>query len=139
MHPDRETRLRWIEEYEAAPSAYIDESLECTIPLSGGSLSLLSRLQYTPSQRNQVSCGNCWVWASTGVMGIALNVQEGISDRLSIQYLNSCNGTGSDHACCGGTATMFATYYTGAGKAIPWSNTNADWRDGGGSGAFRTS
>src|SRR5208283_1074108 len=29
-------------------------------------VSLLSYLPYIPSQRNQVTCGNCWVWASTG-------------------------------------------------------------------------
>ena len=35
-----------------------------------GPMSLLGYLPYTPSQRDQGSCGNCWVWASTGAMEI---------------------------------------------------------------------
>ena len=74
MHPDRETRLGWIESYERAPLARIDDELKFRVPLRG-SLSLLSRLNYTPSERDQGSCGNCWAWAGTGVMGIVLDVE----------------------------------------------------------------
>jgi len=128
MRPDKETLLKWIADYESAPKAYIDEGLRLSTQLRG-SHSLLSYLQYTPAQRNQASCGNCWVWAGTGVTAIALNVQEGISDRLSIQFLDSCYDTGEDYACCGGTLTNFATYYTTATHVIPWSNTNASFQD----------
>jgi len=129
MHPDRETRQRWIQDYEKAPRAYLDKALSFSIPLKG-SLSLLSHLEYTPSERNQGSCGNCWVWAGTGIMEVALDVEEGISDRLSVQYPNSCAGMGFDYACCGGNLSDVVDYYTSNGQAIPWSNTNASWQDG---------
>jgi hypothetical protein len=54
-----------------------------------GSLSLLSRISYVPSERAQGDSGNCWVWAGTGVMEIALNVQRGYTEKLSIQYVDS--------------------------------------------------
>jgi len=132
MHPSSETLREWMEEYDNSPKAPVDmQTLE--IPSDRGSLSLLSHLQYTPSERNQGYCGNCWAWAGTGVMEIALDVQNGINDRLSIQYLNSNynGGSGSNWACCGGSCTTVATFYTGTGQAIPWSNTNASWQDGG--------
>jgi hypothetical protein len=129
MRPDIETRLRWIHEYETAPRAYIDASRDFRKE-PRGSLSLLSHLEYTPSQRNQGSCGNCWAWAGTGVVEIALDVQEGIYDRLSIQYLNSCFGTGTNYACCGGSLTKLGDFYTARGQAIPWFNTNASFQDG---------
>ena len=129
MQPDRETRLKWIQRFENAPKAYIDEALKFSIPMTG-SLSLLSHLNYVPADRNQGSCGNCWAWAGTGVMEINLDVNEGIFDRLSVQYLNSCYGTGVDYACCGGWLSDVADFYTTNPQAIPWSNTNASWADG---------
>ncbi|MDD4448261.1 MAG: SdrD B-like domain-containing protein, partial [Methanothrix sp.] len=93
--------------------------------------SLLGNLQYTASERTQYSCGNCWVWAGTACIENALTVQKGVKDRLSAQYFvsNYNGGTGS-WACCGKTATEFANYYANTlKKAIPWTNTNADWRD----------
>ena len=133
MRPDRDTRLKWIEDYQNAPKAFIDENINERIVQSqerfvGTSLSLLDHLEYTPSQRNQGSCGNCWVWAGTGVMEIALSVQNVITDRFSIQYLNSCK-TGS-YACCGGNLTGFVNWYRGQGLSIPWSNINASYSDG---------
>lgn len=129
MHPDRETRLRWIEEYENAPRAYIDRALGMAIPPKG-SLSLLSHLKYTPFQRDQGSCGNCWAWAGTGVMGIALDVEEDILDRLSVQFISSCN---TEKSCCeGGWLSDLASFYTSKGYTIPWSNTNASWQNGDG-------
>lgn len=129
MHPDLETRLRWIESYERAPRARIDDELSFSIPLRG-SLSLLSYLDYTPYERDQGSCGNCWAWAGTGVMGIALNVEAGVYDRLSVQFIGSCDRA---MTCCeGGWLADFAAFYESEGYAIPWSNSNADWRDGNG-------
>lgn len=129
MHPDMETRLRWIESYERAPSARIDDELTFKAALTG-SLSLLGYLDYTPSERNQGSCGNCWAWAGTGVVGIALNVEEGIFDRLSVQFISSCNGA---MTCCeGGWLEDFALFYRLKGYAIPWSNANANWQNGNG-------
>ena len=129
MKPDRETRLRWIQDYEMAPRAYIDKTINFSI-MPGGSLSLLSHLQYTPSERNQGSCGNCWAWAGTGVMGIALDVQENILDRLSVQFISSCNTAKS--CCDGGWLSDLADFYTFEGYTIPWSNTNANWQNGDG-------
>ena len=128
MQPDSETLQEWMELYNSAPLAHMYPGL---VPPTG-SYSLLDHLDYTPSERNQGSCGNCWVWAGTGVMEIALDVQEGTKDRLSIQYLNSKynGGTGSNWACCGGWLEDLAGFYASEGFTIPWSNTNAAWADG---------
>jgi hypothetical protein len=134
MHPSFEELIRWTELYANAPQVVLEPRIMDQLNASpGASYSLLSHLQYTPSQRNQGSCGNCWAWAGTGVMEVALDVQRGIKDRLSVQYLNSYynGGSGSSWACCGGWLDDVTTFYSGAGKAIPWSNTNAQWQDGG--------
>ena len=132
MHPSPETLRRWVEAYNRAPIAPIPVP-RLQVPSPRGSLSLLNHLQYTPAERNQGSCGNCWVWAGTGVMEIALDVNNGVKDRLSIQYLNSNynGGSGADWACCGGWLSSLANFYTGTGIAIPWSNTNAYYQDSG--------
>ncbi|MBC8466682.1 MAG: hypothetical protein H8D55_02475 [Deltaproteobacteria bacterium] len=129
MHPDRETRLSWIEAYKIAPRAHIDEELRLSIPFRG-SLSLLSHLNYTPSARNQGQCGNCWAWAGTGAMGIALDVEKSIFDRLSVQFISSCN-TAKD-CCAGGWLEDLASFYSSEGYTVPWSNTNASWQNGDG-------
>jgi hypothetical protein len=129
MRPDRETRQRWLQAYKSAPvveaSSYWPSGAPATYV--GGSKNLLSHLDYTPSERNQGSCGNCWAWTGTGVMGIALDVQEGIHERLSVQFVNSCDYT--DWACCGGSISDFADFYLQSGHAIPWANANANWQD----------
>ncbi len=96
-----------------------------------GSYSLLNQLDYVPEERNQGRCGDCWVWASTGVLELDLAYRKEIFDRLSIQYLHSNyqDGLGPDWACCGGFPTWFASFYTQTGKAIPWSNANAGFYD----------
>ena len=129
MHPDQETLLKWIEDYNAAPLAHIDLEKQ-QIPSPQGSFSLLSHLEYTASERNQGSCSNCWAWAGTGCLGIALNVEHGRKVRLSVQYINSCESDVIGKVCCaGGNLSEFADFYTITGKCIPWSNTNADWQD----------
>jgi hypothetical protein len=92
---------------------------------------LLSYLQYTPTQRNQGYCGDCWVWASTGVLEVALNVNAGKKDRLSEQFFDSNynGGTGSSWACCGGNIATFANFYASETYTIPWSNENAAFAD----------
>jgi hypothetical protein len=117
-----------------APLASIDPNV--VVPASAH-FDLLSHLQYTPSERDQGSAGNCWVWAGTGVTEVALDVQERIKDRLSIQYFDSNynGGTGVGSGCswagCGGNLNEFAQFYSGSTEAIPWSNTNAAYQDGG--------
>jgi hypothetical protein len=127
MRPDPATKQGWIAAYESAPRAYIDPSLKPR----RGSLSLLNHLQYTPSQRDQGYCGNCWTWAGTGCLEIALDVQESVKDRLSIQYINNC---GTEIPCCrGGWLVNLTNFYQRVKKAVPWSNSGASWQDGGGS------
>ena len=133
MHPDRETLEEWIAAYNAAPRAYIDMK-EFQVPSPRGSQNLLSHLDYTPSERDQGHCDNCWAWAGTGCLGIALDVQKGINDRLSVQYINSCEHDVIGKVCCsGGRLSDFTDFYdpdSGTGQCIPWSNTNAYWQDG---------
>lgn len=71
MRPDAETRREWQESMLAGPRAYLDPDPR----LKKGSLSLLSHFSYTPSLWDQAYCGNCWVWAGTACLAIALDVQ----------------------------------------------------------------
>ena len=119
---------------KTASVAYIDPVIMERMNAGGDTTakSLLSLIQYTPSERDQWNCGNCWVWTGTACLEAALKVQRNIKNRLSVQYLNSnySGGTGSGWAGCGGGAGDFANYYNGTlHKAIPWSNTNAGWAD----------
>jgi bacterioferritin-associated ferredoxin len=63
-------------------------------------------------------------------MEIALAYENGIKDRLSVQYLNS---NMKDKACCGNCIETAAQFYEDSKMAIPWSNTNAQYSDGEGS------
>jgi len=133
MRPDSETLAQWIEHYNSAPKAITSTESETQMKttLGGANFSLLSHLEYTPDERNQGSCGNCWAWAGTGVLGIALDVQENIKERLSVQYINSCEYGVIGKICCGGGWLYdLADFYENTSKAIPWSNTNASWQDG---------
>jgi len=138
MRPDAQTLDRWVRDFETAPKAPADPRVRAGMVMLGelpvgGSLSLLDNIQYTPSARNQGACGNCWVWAGTGVLELALKAQRNIQDRLSIEFFNSCyNSQESYCPCNGGNLTMFSSWYTDQTIAIPWSNTNAAYIDGGG-------
>lgn len=137
MYPDEETLQKWLDSYYSAPLANIDID-KLGYENRRGSQSVLNHLQYIPSERDQGSCGNCWVWAGTGSLAVALDVQEGIKDRLSIQYLNSCSS--GSYACGGGWLYDLADFYDpvtgenpatdGTGRCIPWANDNAEWQDG---------
>jgi hypothetical protein len=79
--------------YENAPTAAIrPQANGAPLPTT---FSLLPDLDYNPVQRNQGNVGNCWVWAGTGIMEIALDVDNSIKDRLSIQYFDSNYNGGS--------------------------------------------
>ena len=76
MRPDAETLDRWVRDFEDAPRAPEDPMVRAGIVMRGelpvgGSLSLLNNIQYTPSARNQGSCGNCWVWAGLVASAVA--------------------------------------------------------------------
>jgi hypothetical protein len=127
LRPDHETLMEWIEGYERAPKAYIDPYLK---PRTG-SFSLLSHLDYIPAERDQADCGNCWAWAGTGCLAISMDVQKEVRDRLSVQYINSCENQIIGKTCCsGGWLFDLASFYSITHKAIPWSNSNAYWQDG---------
>ncbi len=133
MTPDRETRQEWLELYDRAPCASLDQILTRSLSESPGMhFDLLEHLEYDPVERNQGTCGNCWVWTGAGILEIALSAQEGIKDRLSVQYGTSCfnGGVGKDWACCGGWLDWVADFYRATGFAVPWSNANASWQDG---------
>jgi len=108
----------------SAPQRYL------TVKQSSGSTNLLPYLPYIPSERNQGNCGNCWVWASNGALEIEHNVNNSISDRLSIQYFNSKYeyDTGK-YACSGGWLYTFTGWYNTDKSPIPLTNTNASYGD----------
>jgi hypothetical protein len=95
------------------------------------SFTLLPFLPYSPAQRNQGSCGNCWAWAGTGVMEIVHTVKNGVFNRLSVQFINSCNPYVS--CCNGGWLANLADFYSFMSFAVPWNNTNAAFLSGNGS------
>jgi hypothetical protein len=131
MRPSDEVLHSWIAEYDASPKASFETGV---VPTAGTEFSLLDHLQYTPAERNQGSCGDCWAWAGTAVLEVALDVKGINKDRLSVQYLNSNyhGGTGWTWACCGGWLSDVSSFYQSKHQAIPWSNTNAGWADGSG-------
>jgi hypothetical protein len=129
LRPDPQTLRQWYKEYQQAPRAFIDTKPPPSTMDFGGSINLLSYLKYNPPERSQGNCGNCWAWAATGILEIALGAQTGIKDRLSVQFFNSCR-TGND-ACCGlEVISAFTDWYSLKGYAIPWSNTGAAYTDG---------
>ena len=135
MRPTIETLSRWEEEYNNAEKAFINPDLVEEIQTTD-SYSILDFLDYIPEENNQGACPNCWAWPATSALGIALNVQKGIKDRLSVQFINSCgeeytSGMYKIECCEGGNLEMFAAFYRATDMAIPWSNTNAYWQDGG--------
>lgn len=94
--------------------------------------SVLDRLSYVPADHNQGSCGNCWIWAGTTLLDVALRTQEGIADRLSTQFATSgVVDMGLTTCCEGGTLWLFNQFYETAGMVVPWSNTGADYQAGG--------
>ena len=83
MRPDEMTLADWLQKSREAPKTVIDENILQKVMQSmsegiGASNSLLPRINYVPVERQQGNCGNCWNWAGTGVMEVALNVQRGI-------------------------------------------------------------
>lgn len=96
---DSEVLQEWWNIYNSLPE--IDT--ESGIVPSSSYFSLLDHMYYVPEERDQgvdgtfPHCGNCWVWPGTGIMEIALKVQCGIKDRLSIQYITSCMKSSDIH------------------------------------------
>ncbi|KUG23155.1 flagellar hook-length control protein flik [hydrocarbon metagenome] len=135
MRPDDLTIRKWQDRYERAPRARIDERYHRRVhprvvaktDNTGivSSTNLLDLLTYSPSE-SQGSCGDCWAWAGTRVMGIDLNTQQAKAANLSVQFINSCYG---ENACCGGWLSDVVDFYNSKLMAIPKSNTNAYFQD----------
>jgi|GEM_PF-652353 hypothetical protein len=124
MRPDTDTLIKWVDEYQSAPKASIHPQLNTLLLRSASqytptSISLLDRLQYTPEQRNQGNCGNCWAWAATGIIELALFEQLRHKDELSIELTNACYPA---DACNGGWLSDFRAFYHSKGFAIPAGN-----------------
>ena len=65
--------------------------------------------------KNQLSCGSCWSFATTGALEGRLAVQKGgVLVSLSEQHIVSCDTEGKDHGCQGGH------YY----HALKWTADN---------------
>ena len=131
MQPDDATMLKWFRTHEGMPKAPMAPKSALLAP--GGSISLLSHLDYVPAQRNQGSCGDCWCWAGHGCLEILLHIQTGIFDRLSVQEMNSCETAVIGMTCCaGGWLSDLQDFYRTAGyqRVVPWSNPGANWQDG---------
>ena len=99
------------------------------------SRNLLGHIDYIPEERNQNYINNCWVWACTAALEADHDVQNGVKQRLSIQYFDSNyeGGSGSTWEfgiLGGGSPEEFADFYNATGIAIPWSNQNAEYQDG---------
>ena len=132
LRPSLNDTSQWIEMFQAAPRAYINPKLQSQLGSSGGAhITLLGHMNYTPSERDQGTCGNCWAWAGTSILEIALDTQLGIKDRLSMQYINSNynGGKGSNWSCCGGWLEDLTRFYNASKILVPWSNSNAQWQD----------
>ncbi len=128
MRPDSITLQRWVNEYETSRKASINHSLKInlmrsSIQTSPTSVNLLDRLSYSPDERNQGSCGNCWVWAATGLIELSLFEQTGIKDNLSIEFLDVCNAKAN--ACSGGWLSDFRNFYHSKNFTISSSNSGA--------------
>ena len=128
MELNKETIKTWDREYQQLKKAPINPALQATIAQTED-YDILDYVDYVPSEHDQHWCGNCWAWPATSIIGIALFVQEGIFDRLSVQYINSCGTIVGVDCCEGGNLDIFAQFYRQTDKAIPWSNENAEWKD----------
>ncbi len=133
MRPTAEEMGLWSSQYNSSPRAVVSPEVAAMMADEPpDSCNLLGMLEYTPSERDQGRCGNCWAWAGTGVMEIDYARQKGVSDRFSIQFLDSNynGGCGSKGACCGGWLDNLANFYTAKKMIVPWSNANALYKDG---------
>lgn len=133
MHPTKKEMNLWTSQYRTSAQVCLSPSFSAKVAGElPKSVNLLDLLEYRPSERDQGTCGNCWAWAGTGVMEVDYAREKGVSERLSVQYLDSNfnGGCGDDGACCGGWLEDFADFYQKKKIIVPWSNANAYYRDG---------
>jgi PKD repeat protein len=122
---------QWIAQYDAAPPVPVNVARQRALTSSTGSVNVIDLVPYVPEERHQGLVANCWAWAGTGVLEAAHTLGNGIRDRLSVQYLDSNfnGGSGPDWAGNGGSLADFVQFYSVRQIAVPWSNTNASYRD----------
>jgi hypothetical protein len=137
MQPNGAELARWEADYQRAPLFSAPDqgtALKAIPPV----FSLLDYIDYVPAERDQGYVGNCWVWAGTGLMEVALNTATGTRDRLSIQYVDSNYFHDGQKAGCGGELADFANFYNGNPAynqaaanhiAVPWSNSGGRYYD----------
>jgi len=133
MHPDAAQLAAWNAAYGRAPAVEADPVRLRAVAAPNGSQDLLPYLDYVPVERNQGRAGNCWAWAGTGVLEVAHAVQDGVRDRLSVEYLDANyrpTTAGLRWAGDGGVLGDLASFYASTGTAVPWSNANAGYSDG---------
>ena len=132
MRLDDRELARQIAAYDSVPEIDPGTPSFRGVEAAFRSHSLLGQIEYIPLERNQQPTGNCWVWAGNGLLEIAHSLQNGVRDRLSVQYVDSGfnGGVGQYWAGNGGTLGDLVRFYRGTGRAIPWSNTNASFQDG---------
>ena len=121
----------WIESYDAAPPVPVDSARQRSLAASAGSASVLDLVPYIPAERYQGPVANCWAWTGTGVLEAAHSAENGVRDRLSVQYLDSNynGGCGPGWAGNGGCLSDFVRFYAARQVAVPWSNANASYQD----------
>lgn len=100
--------------------------------LSPGAKDLLGHIVNVPAERVQGPVDTCWVWAATAVVEVALDVQEGVRDRLSIEYFDASYRGGGGPGWAGerGWVNQYAMHLAANPILVPWSNENASYRDG---------
>ena len=108
--------------------------------------SVEASLDYDPVTYNQGACGDCWVWAGTTVLEVALNharaaAAVGDNVELSVQWSNSIasqqsmidefgDSTGFKGPCCGGTLNLLTRIYNADGdEVVPIGGENTEYED----------
>ena len=124
--------LAWVAQYESAPPVPVDAARQRALVRSTGTKSLLDLVPYDAVERDQGAVSNCWVWTGTGLLEAAHTAQDGVRDRLSVQWFDSNynGGSGISWAGRGGSLGEFVRFYNGRRMAVPWSNANASYQDG---------
>ena len=132
MRPDVKTMKKWNENFLRQPLAKISADRK----VKRGNFSLLDKLNFDPMLRDQGNTGTCWIWAGTGCLSIALDIQKSVAaelvNGLSVQFLASNAEIVGADPNLGGDITQMADFYKRVGYSIAWTNTNAEWQNGNG-------
>jgi len=132
MRPDAKTLKKWNENFLRQPLAEVSS----TRASKRGNFSLLGHLNFDPVLRDQGLTGTCWIWAGTGCLSIALDIQKSVASELmnglSVQFLASNEALVGATYESGGDMPQIIDFYSRVGYSIAWTNTSAEWQDGDG-------